>query len=189
MTESPFEMRFDPRTIKHLGLRMYSTLSPALAEIISNAYDADAANVTVHLSEKNGSPSEIRVVDDGIGLSFEEINEKFLVIGRDRREDEGDNPSPKYERLPTGKKGLGKLALFGLANTITVLTRQGGKQSEFILDWDDLNAAKGNYRPLATKLNEDTEETDGTVITQTRLKILRQSSSENTSGTFVSIGR
>jgi hypothetical protein len=45
MTESPFEMRFDPQTIKHLGVRMYSRLAPALAEIISNAYDADANNV------------------------------------------------------------------------------------------------------------------------------------------------
>jgi len=42
MSESPLEMRFDPQTINHLGLRMYSTLPPALAEIISNSYDADA---------------------------------------------------------------------------------------------------------------------------------------------------
>ena len=46
MSESPLEMRFDPQTINHLGLRMYSTLPPALAEIVSNSYDADAENVT-----------------------------------------------------------------------------------------------------------------------------------------------
>ena len=108
MADSPFELRFDPLTIKHLGVRMYSTLPPALAEIISNSYDADANNVTITLSEENGKPKEITVADDGKGLSLEEINSKFLVIGRNRRNEEGDILSTKFKRLPTGKKGLGK---------------------------------------------------------------------------------
>lgn len=170
MNDSPLELKFDPLTIKHLGVRMYSTLPPALAEIISNSYDADANNVTITLSEENGKPTEIKVDDDGKGLSLEEINSKFLVIGRNRRNDDGDVPSKKYGRLPTGKKGLGKLALFGLAKTITILTRQNGKLNEFILDWDDLNDAHGPYRPKSTRINEDTGESDGTVITLTSLK-------------------
>jgi len=170
MAESPFEMRFDPHTIKHLGVRMYSMLAPALAEIISNAYDADATNVIITLAEENGSPKEIRIEDDGTGLSYDEICSKFLVIGRNRREEEGDTPSKRYNRLPTGKKGLGKLALFGLAKTITILTRQAGKQNQFVLDWDDLIAARGSYRPRAISINADTSDNDGTVITMTGLK-------------------
>ena len=170
MTESPFEMRFDPQTIKHLGVRMYSRLAPALAEIISNAYDADANNVTIALTEENGIPKEIRIEDDGTGISHDEINSKFLVIGRNRRDDEGDKPSKKYNRLPTGKKGLGKLALFGLAKTITISAKQSGIQNQFVLDWDDLIAARGSYRPRATSINTDTSDADGTVITMTGLK-------------------
>ena len=170
MSESPFEMRFDPQTIKHLGIRMYSRLAPALSEIISNAYDADATNVIITLIEEERSPKEIRIEDDGTGLSYEEISGKFLVIGRNRRLDEGDIPSKKHKRLPTGKKGLGKLALFGLAKTITILTRQAGKENEFVLDWDDLIAAQGIYRPRATRINTDTSYGDGTFITMTGLK-------------------
>ena len=170
MNQSPFEMRFDPQTIRHLGLRMYSTLAPALAEIISNSYDADATNVIVTLIEDKGNPKEIKIKDDGVGISYEEINVKFLVIGRNRRDYEGDNPSAKYKRLPTGKKGLGKLALFGLAKTITITTVQAGKQNEFVLDWDDLMAAIGSYHPKATIINQDTKSDDGTVISMTGLK-------------------
>lgn len=171
MSESPFELSFDPLTIKHLGVRMYSTLPPALAEIISNSYDADSNKVTVTLTEEKGKPKEIKVEDDGKGLSLEEINEKFLVIGRNRRNDDGDVPSAKYKRLPTGKKGLGKLALFGLAKTVTILTRQNGKQNEFVLDWDDLiAAAKGTYRPKATQVEVLTDKADGTIVTLTNLK-------------------
>ncbi len=170
MNQSPLIMRFDPHTIKHLGVRMYSTLNPALAEIISNSYDADATNVTVTLIEEKDVPKGIKVEDDGMGLSYDEINDKFLLIGRNRRDDLGDVPSPKYKRYSTGKKGLGKLALFGLANTITISTIQNGKLNEFVLDWDDLMAAKGDYQPRATITNENTTKADGTVITMTGLK-------------------
>lgn len=170
MNDSPFELKFDPLTIKHLGVRMYSTLPPALAEIISNSYDADASKVTITLTEEDGKPKEIEVADDGKGLSLDEINKKFLVIGRNRRIDEGDHPSAKYGRFPTGKKGLGKLALFGLAKTITILTRQNGKQNEFVLDWDELNVAERKYQPKATQIDQATTEADGTVITLTNLK-------------------
>ena len=153
MPDSPFEMRFDPQTIKHLGLRMYSTLPPALAEIISNSYDADATIATITLIEENVKPKEIKIEDYGIGLSYDDITNKFLVIGRNRRIEEGDVPSKKYNRLPTGKKGLGKLALFGLAKTITISTKQNGKLNEFVLDWDDLMSATGTYRPRATRIN------------------------------------
>ena len=170
MNEKPLTMRFDPRTIKHLGVRMYSTLTPALAEIISNSYDADATNVTVTLIQEKTVPTKIKIEDDGIGLSYDEINDKFLLIGRNRRDDVGDIPSPKYKRYSTGKKGLGKLALFGLANTITISTIQNGKLNEFVLDWNDLVAAKGEYQPRATITNENTTKANGTIITMTGLK-------------------
>ncbi|MFA7329807.1 MAG: TIGR02391 family protein [Candidatus Delongbacteria bacterium] len=170
MSDSPFEMRFDPRTIKHLGVRMYSTLPPAIAEIIANSYDADATNVTVKLREEDGNPVEIVVSDDGDGLTRDEINEKFLVIGRNRRDAEGDDPSLKYGRKRIGKKGLGKLALFGLAKTIKIITNKDGKRNSFVLDWDDLNSATGVYKPVAIEVDRPTDSQDGTVVSLTGLK-------------------
>lgn len=170
MNNSPFELKFDPRTIKHLGVRMYSTLPPAIAEIVANAYDADATNVVVTLREERGMPAEITVSDDGSGLTKNDINEKFLVIGRNRREVDGDEPSSKYGRKRIGKKGLGKLALFGLANTITITTRREGKRNVFVLDWDELNNASSVYRPEAIEVDQPTDETDGTTVSLTGLK-------------------
>jgi len=170
MSESPFEMRFDPRTIKHLGVRMYSTLPPAIAEIVANAFDADASLVTVALCEEDGMPFKITVSDDGEGLTRDEINDKFLVIGRNRRDNDGDEPSPKHGRKRIGKKGLGKLALFGLAKSITISTRRDGKRNVFVLDWDDLNNAPGVYKPTATEVDQATEEPNGTTVSLTGLK-------------------
>lgn len=170
MDESPFEMRFDPRTINHLGVRMYSTLPPAVAEIVANAYDADAANVIVQLKEDRGKPVSITIVDDGIGLDKHDINSKFLVIGRNRREDRGGVTSPKFKRAPIGKKGLGKLALFGLASTITISSKHNGVRNTFVLDWTALNQAVGVYKPAAIEIDVPTKELNGTTVHLTGLK-------------------
>lgn len=161
---------FEPRTIEHLGVKMYSTLPPALAELISNAYDADASKVEVAFHENNGSPVSITVKDNGYGMSYLDIQDKFLAIGRDRRQADGDRPSPKYKRLPTGKKGLGKLALFGIAKTIVVTTIKDGILNRFTLDWDTLYSSKGEYNPKIEALDKQTDRADGTYIQLKNLK-------------------
>ncbi len=165
-----YELKFDPKTIEHLGVKMYSTLPPALAELISNAYDADAELVEITFHEQNGTPVSITVKDDGYGMSSDDIQNKFLVIGRNRRSDEGDQSSPKHGRLPTGKKGLGKLALFGLARKIVLDTKQNGKRNRFELDWDKLLASDNVYKPDSDIENEAMESSDGTSITLRELK-------------------
>ena len=166
-----YELKFDPKTIEHLGVKMYSTLPPALAELISNAYDADADKVEVTFHEKNGTPISITVKDNGYGMSAIDIQEKFLVIGRNRRSEDGDQPSPKYGRLPTGKKGLGKLALFGLAKKIILDTKKEGKRNRFELDWDKLLGSENVYKPASDVQNEDVNyDQSGTSITLRELK-------------------
>lgn len=164
------EMKFEPKTIEHLGVRMYSTLPPALAELISNAYDADASIVKLKFSERNGSPVSINVVDDGHGMSSDDIQNKFLVIGRNRREDIGDVPTLRFNRLATGKKGLGKLALFGLAKEISVDTVKDGKRNRFVLNWDELMSAAGKYNPRIELLDEPVSSPNGTTIKLSELK-------------------
>lgn len=141
------ELKFDPRTIEHLGVKMYSTLPPALAELISNSYDADSPGVVVEFTEINKTPKSIVIKDEGEGMSLDDIQNKFLVIGRNRRNDDGDKPSDKFSRLPTGKKGLGKLALFGLANEIVVDTIKDGLRNRFRLNWTELLSSNSIYNP------------------------------------------
>lgn len=100
------EMSFDPQTIEHLGVKMYSQLPNAIAELIANSYDAESPEVHIILKD-NEEEKSIAVVDKGIGMSFDEINENFLRIGRKRRESDS-GLSPNGKRKVTGRKGLGK---------------------------------------------------------------------------------
>lgn len=165
-----FELKFDPKTIEHLGVKMYSTLPPALAELISNAYDADASKVKITFHEKKGTPVSIVVEDNGHGMDANAIQNKFLVIGRNRRTDDGDKPSLIFNRLPTGKKGLGKLALFGLSKEITVKTIRDNKENAFVLNWDRLLSSEGIYNPEAKITDRPTDKSSGTSIKLSSLK-------------------
>ena len=65
MTRKPLTLKFDPQTVDHLGSRMYARLPNAVAELIANAYDADAHHVRIEI----GEDSSVKVIDDGHGMS------------------------------------------------------------------------------------------------------------------------
>src|SRR5574344_1216257 len=120
MALDKLQMSFDPLTIEHLGIKMYSVLPNAIAELIANAYDADASEVHINLQDELNNKS-ISISDDGSGMTFQEINDDFLRIGRRRRETSAEI-SEKGRKI-TGRKGLGKLAFFGIGNTIKIITK------------------------------------------------------------------
>ena len=141
MSISEFTLRFDPATIKHLGLQMYSTLPPVIAEVIANAWDANATLVDVTVpTERLTDESTIVIQDDGDGMTAEEIENLYLVVGRDRREDGGEFSKPEDGRRVMGRKGIGKFSAFGVARMIEVESAKGGEVSRFILDYESLLA-------------------------------------------------
>lgn len=162
-------MTFDPMTIEHLGVRMYSTLPPVLSELIANSYDANASGVTVTLNDtKDGK--EIAVEDDGIGMSFDDLNEKFLKIGRNRREADGTDEVGRHRKV-IGKKGLGKLSFFGVANEIEVMTRKDGKENAFLMKWEDIEKSDKDYEPTPLRVEADCDpEFHGTAISLRGIK-------------------
>ncbi len=166
--KTKLELKFDPKTIKHLGVQMYQTLPPVLAELISNSYDANASWVKIKFTDIDGR-KQIVVVDNGDGMSFSEIRDNFLVIGKNRREDE--LKESRNKRKVTGRKGLGKLAVFGIANLMQVQTIKEGLLNAFNMDLDViLNAGTGTYQPEI--INEDipTDKHSGTLITLRDIK-------------------
>ena len=140
-------MSFDPNTIQHLGIKMYSTLPAAIAELVANSYDADASVVKILLHD-NCQDKSIVVEDDGCGMTFDDINACFLRIGRNRRT-ECQRKTAKG-RVATGKKGIGKLALFGIGESIAVTTHRASdsQEIEFILNWNEIMTCRDSaYHP------------------------------------------
>ncbi|MEZ5246318.1 MAG: TIGR02391 family protein [Acidimicrobiales bacterium] len=142
-------LKFNPSTIEHLGSNMYSRLPNAVAELVANAYDADAEEIRVRVVG-TGSGQRIEVEDDGHGMSYEDLRDKYLRIGRNCRGGESIAYSESGRRTVSGKKGLGKLALFGVGKQIAVTTtREGEPESLTIsMNWTELvRTEDGDYEP------------------------------------------
>ncbi len=165
MSENKLSMKFEANTIQHLGVKMYSTMPPALAELIANAYDACATEVHIKLYDKE--EKKVIVQDDGTGMSFDEVNNYFLRIGRNRRE---ENQESQCGRIPTGKKGLGKLALFGIGDKIAISTSKEKEIVNFDLDWNEILDTTGKDYEPTFQILENSDENSGTTITLTDLR-------------------
>jgi hypothetical protein len=126
------------RTLEHLGVQMYKRREPAIAELIANCWDAGAKTVRVFVPEKeeyDPLSSTITILDDGSGMNPTQIQNEYLVVGRNRRSADHDKVGA---RPIMGRKGIGKLAGFGIANTVEIITWQGGAATYFKLEIDKL---------------------------------------------------
>lgn len=153
--------------VRHLGLQNYKGPVPAMAELIANAWDADAGEV--HISIPLGVPIKsdhiISVRDNGCGMAWVDCNEKYLVIGRNRRVAEKTDRSPRGRPL-MAHKGLGKLAGFGIANTIEIKTIKNKKLTHFVMRFSEIDKLEQGetYRPEMIADEEDVELPNGTEI-------------------------
>lgn len=165
-------LKFDLNTIEHLGVKMYKTLPPVLAELISNAYDADATWVNIRLYDEC-QDKQIIIQDNGCGMTFDEINDSFLVIGKNRRQGtkDGLGITPNGRKV-TGRKGLGKLAIFGITSKIEIQTIKNNLLNIFSMDLDDILQEENNgiYSPTIIKKDEPTDELSGTKITLSNIR-------------------
>ena len=136
---SPYRMKFDIGTIKHLGLQMYSTLPPVIGELVANGWDANATCVDIVIPDSKLDPhrSEVIISDNGIGMSDADIRKKYVITGRDRREDEGSDETPEpLKRKVMGRKGIGKFSSFGIAKEIEVESAKDGEISRLKMNYD-----------------------------------------------------
>ena len=171
---NPYRMTISRLTIDKLGVRLYDRVSAVIAELIANSYDADATIVTVEapmgqfLATKTAGKVEdkgleIIVSDNGIGMTPDEVNAFYLKVGAERRNDTGKgrgDKSEKYNRKVMGRKGVGKLAPFGICEEIEVLT-SGGKKVEVLAT--EKSDKKSGYRTAhlildRTKIVNDTDD-------------------------------
>ena len=168
MDRNSFQMRFDKNTIDHLGIKLYSSFPPVIVEMVSNSYDADAENVEILIDYER---KEVLIRDDGNGMNHDELNNSYLIIGRNRRTADKTDLSPRKNRPVTGKKGLGKLAVFGIANIIEVISVKDGFKNGFRINYSDLKyGAEDEYNPDPLYINEKVNETNGTSISIKEIK-------------------
>jgi len=155
-TEAKLHIRFHGRVIEHLGIDMYQSPVASIAELISNAWDADARQVHVTLPPHVRGRGEVVIQDDGEGMTLRQCQDRYLKVGYNRRKDRNSERT-SGGRPVMGRKGIGKFAGFGIANVLEVETvsAETGEKTVFRLDVERLTGTE-----TETSVGQDGMEVD-----------------------------
>ena len=96
----------DARVILTLGRDSIKNHTTALVELVKNSYDADATKVWIDIFCRS-SNKYIRIVDNGCGMTEDEIDKYWLRIGYSEKR---TNRFSSKKRRKTGEKGIGRIS-------------------------------------------------------------------------------
>ena len=145
------KFQVDSALLRELGERLVGQSHIALAELIKNAYDADATVCTVQFGD-----DEILVSDNGHGMSEDEFLKFWMRIGTTNKQK--TLVSRKLKRPITGSKGVGRLSAQFLANQMSLTTSSEEDSSVALIaevDWDSAIAANELTEAKATYWTKD----------------------------------
>ena len=177
MTDTTYAAPFRPRArmLRLLGDELIGSPRLAVFELVKNAYDADANEVTVRLEIAGETEPAITITDDGEGMSLDTIASVWLVPGHDhrRKQRREGRRSPIHHRLPLGEKGVGRFAVHKLGDRIRLTTRATGSEECVVdIDWRELTAKRYLDEALV-KVSTRTPEVFADGRTGTRIEIRR----------------
>lgn len=132
------KFRTRARTVDMLGRQQIANVSTAISELFKNAHDAYANDAEVDYFR---SDKLLVIRDNGVGMTPEEFEERWLVLGTESkyaphgRKAESYRPPGEDERAIMGEKGIGRLAIALLGRQVLVLTRaeRGGHLHDLLM--------------------------------------------------------
>jgi signal transduction histidine kinase len=120
-TDDKIYFNFTYFAIKLLGKGLYSNAWTAIAELVANGFDAGAKTVKIYVDMTDKEHSIVEIFDDGTGMGYSDLAEKYTFLGRDKRADEAISENLKQQLM--GRKGIGKLAALYLSNKYYIISK------------------------------------------------------------------
>lgn len=120
------QIKTKARALDMLGRQQIAGIPTALSELFKNAHDAYSDNVEVDYIRKKNL---LILRDDGLGMTRDEFEERWLTIGTDSKLNDEDSismpdvDSAKRVRPIMGEKGIGRLAIASIGPQVLVITR------------------------------------------------------------------
>ncbi|HEQ3527304.1 TPA: ATP-binding protein [Bacillus cereus] len=115
-----------------IGRRLVTNKISAIFELVKNSFDADALEVVVEFDEEN---NQLTISDNGDGMTYEDIKNKWMVIGTDNKK---GRIYTKSGRPLNGEKGIGRFSADRLGKRLTLIseTVNSNKAIKMEFDWE-----------------------------------------------------
>lgn len=175
METEKYQLKATSNILNLLGDELIGSDSLAIFELVKNSYDADAEEVLVKFMDLNTPYQRIIIEDDGCGMTSEIIHKVWLTIGTNYKKKEA-KISPKFNRFSLGNKGVGRLAVHRLAESIFLETQTENDMfgTNLEINWKKLVSSGDYIDDLYVEVREGIREpfakNHGTRITLTGLK-------------------
>ncbi|MDO8268664.1 MAG: sensor histidine kinase [Moraxellaceae bacterium] len=145
LDENNIRFSVDASHITRLGVELVSKQETAVAELIKNAYDADATTVDLIFDRQEQKGGVLKVIDTGHGMSRQQLLNGFMRIST---QDKVDEPmSVKYGRQRAGRKGIGRFAAQRLGERLVIETQRESEDFSLRLeiDWNQFERGRDLY--------------------------------------------
>lgn len=138
MSVKSFNFRARARTIEHLGKGQIADCPTAVSELWKNAYDAYARDVALYTVDTDYPCGAL--IDNGCGMSPEQIVDNWLIVGTESKSKKKALPEKDRFgisiRQTQGEKGIGRLSAAFLANVTFLVTKKiNGSFTSLLVDW------------------------------------------------------
>jgi hypothetical protein len=122
--------------LKLLGDGLYSNPWTAISELVANGIDAEATKIYIHINMIDKKFSTIEIFDNGYGMSYADLAEKYALIGKNKRFDINLNEIQKNKVM--GRKGIGKLAALFLSSKYYLISKTDTNVNNWCVDMTDV---------------------------------------------------
>jgi hypothetical protein len=145
-----------------IGERLYSESIELIRELVNNAYDADATEVDIKMTDES-----IEVNDNGVGMDREGLRQYFNIGSPEKIV---KNKSPVFHRDLIGQFGIGKFASLSACECFEVYTQKRDFAAKVTFDKMEWEKEGNRWNLPLQILSPDRERGDGTTVTLLRLK-------------------
>lgn len=116
-----------------LGVQNFTNKESAILELVKNAYDAQASNVSISFLDRS-----IILIDDGIGMDKSTIYNNWMHVGKSDKGYSFSGTEDKDGRVLAGSKGVGRFALARLGESVVVYSaKKNQKPIKWVTDWSE----------------------------------------------------
>lgn len=113
----------------------------AIFELVKNAFDAYATEVSINFESSGAYIDKIVIIDNGKGMDFYDITNKWLFVAYSAKQDgtEDDDYRNKIRKYYAGAKGIGRFSCDKLGSMLRMITTKdspNAETQELIVDWE-----------------------------------------------------
>ena len=140
-----------------IGKELINDKFIAIFELVKNSYDAGAKNVTIKFENIYSDDSAIYIIDDGKGMSKQEIIDKWLFVAYSEKKNSTYRDNIKFRRNYAGAKGVGRFSCDRLGEKVELFSKtdKGIKTSSVIINWNKFeNADTEEFQNIEVVYNE-----------------------------------